>query len=383
MKPLSILITNNWRYTTGGVEVWARRLGRNLLERGHRVAFCVKQGSRLLDELKADGFEVHAFPMRGDVDPRTVLPMIRLIKERAIDVVLSMRQRDFRLAGVATKLARRGRVVVRLRSVCGHDRAQWRRDFRFLRKRWRYRYFAARAVTNSLRGKLDLVEGGWFPENMVEMIHNGVDVRLFDPDKTPRGLVRGEYRIPEGATVITLIGRITEGKGQMILAEAGLEILRRHRDIFFLFVGKPTDQGYYQRLVKLIQQSAMDPEHMILTGFRGDVHSILGDTDILVLPSIAEGLPNVVLEAMAMRCAVIATDVGGVPEVLEDSGNGLLLPLPIQVNRLCERLEFLLTHPEERARMGLAGRRKVEDEFDMQRSVERYEALFYQILRAA
>ena len=382
MEKLRILITNNWRYITGGVEIWQRRLAQGLIERGHKVVFGVRWGSRLFGELQGEGFEVHAFPMRGDVDPRTVLPMRRLIRERQIDIILAMRERDFRLAGLASKLAGRGRVVVRLRSVCGHDRGQWRRDFQFVRQRWRYRYFASRVITNSEMGKRDLVEGGWLAEEKVVVIRNGLDLRLFDPDKTPRGRLRREYNISEGATVITLIGRITKGKGQIILAQAAGDILKRHPDAFFLFVGNTTDQEYCRKLVEQIRQSSLFRERMILTGFRDDVPSIFADTDILVLPSEAEGLPNVVLEAMAMRCPVIATDVGGTGEVLEDSVNGFLLRMPIQLGHLCDRLGFLLTHPEERKRLGSAGRRKVQAEFDLNRSMERYEALFYKILEA-
>ena len=377
MEKLSIFITNNWRYTTGGVEVWQRRLGRALFEAGHQVAFCVRQGCKLHEELQTRGFHVHAFPMRGEMDPRTVLPMIRLIRKEGIDIVLSMREGDFRLAGLAVKLARRGRVVVRLRAVSGH--AQWRYDFRFVRKRWRYHYFASRVVTNSEMGKHDLVEGGWLPEEKVEVIYNGVDLDVFDPDRVARGFLRQEYGIPADALVAVLIGRIGKTKAQMIFCKAAEEVLRRQPSAFFLMVGTPSDQAYYAEVAKYLDQCPFR-ERIFFTGFRHDIPQVLADADVVVNPSGWEGLPNVVLEAMAMGRPVIATDAGGTAEVVEDGINGFLLPLPVPLGLLVEKMEFLFAHPEERRRMGLAGRAKIEKEFDMAQSVQRYEALFHKVL---
>ena len=99
MENLNILFTSHSRYSTGGVELWQRRLGKGLVERGHHVIFCVKQHSKFFREIETDGFERHALPMKGELDPLTVIPMVRLIRNEGIDVVLSMRERDFRLAG--------------------------------------------------------------------------------------------------------------------------------------------------------------------------------------------------------------------------------------------------------------------------------------------
>ncbi len=379
MRPLNILIANSWRYNIGGVELWADRLAGGLRARGHNVAFVVRRDSKLYPKFIADGAEVHAFPMRGDMDPRTVIPLARLIRRRRVDVILTLRERDFRLAGLAAKLACRGRVVARMRAVSGHDQSQHRRDLQFYRQRWRYNYFAAKVITNSTRGKRDLVEGGWLTADRVEVLRNGVDLNAFNPKKILGGPLRKEYGIPADAPVVSLIARLSEGKGQLLLAEAACRLRERHPNAFYLLVGGPTRQKFLQTLSEFIQETGLR-ERLILTGFRTDVARILADTDVLVLPSVAEGLPNVVLEAMAMRRPVIATNVGGTEEVVEDGVNGFLLPVPVSVPLLCEKLDFLLAHPAERERMGRMGRATVEREFDLRRSVERYEELFYRVL---
>jgi len=380
MEKLHILITNNWGRTTGGLEVWQRRLARGLLGSGHQVWFGVRNGSLLEEELRTEGFDVHAFPMRGEVDPRTVVPMARLIRQAGIDLLLCMREGDFRLAGLAAKLAGRGRVIVRLRAVCGHDRTHWKRDFHFARQRWRYRHFAAHVVTNSEMGKRDLVEGGWLPEEKVAVIHNGVDLSAFDPERTARGILRREYGIPVDALVAVLIGRIGKTKAPMILVKAAEDILQRQPNAFFLLVGAPSDQAYYTEVKEYLARSP-NREHILFTGLRHDIPQVLADSDVLVNPSGLEGLPNVVLEAMAMGRPVIATDAGGTAEVVKDGGNGFLLPLPVSLPLLVDKLEFLFTHPEERRRMGVAGRARIEKDFDMPQSISRYEALCLKVLR--
>ena len=379
MNPLKIMIANNWRYNIGGVELWATKLAAVLTERGHDVAFVVRRDSKWYPKLQAEGQTVHTFPMRGDMDPRTVIPLAWLIRRQRVDIVLTLRERDFRLAGLAAKLAGKGRVIARMRAVSGQDRSQWRRDFQFYRQRWRYNYFASRVITNSEQGKRDLVEGGWLGAEQVEVLRNGVDLTVFDPERIPKGTIKRELGIPGDAAVVALIARINEVKGQLFLAETAVKLLERRPNTFFLFVGTPTRHPYYDKLREFIENSG-HVKHLILTGFRADVPRILADTDILTLPSAAEGLPNVVLEAMAMRRPVIATDVGGTGEVVEDGVNGFLLPAPIPAGLLCEKLELLLANPQEQEKMGRAGRIRVEQEFDLRRSVERYEALFYRVL---
>lgn len=379
MEKLNVLIANTWRYSTGGVEVWARRLAEDLIHRGHSVAFVVRRDSKWYPQLQADNSKVYAFPMRGDMDPRTVVPLSRLIRRDGVDIILTVRERDFRLAGLAAKLARRGRVVARMRAVSGHDQSPHRHNFQFYRQRWRYNYFAAKVITNSARGKRDLVEGGWLAEDRVEVLRNGVDLSAFDPNGVPKGEVRREFGIPPDAEVVALIARVHEGKGQLILAETAAQLLNGRPNIFFLFVGTPPTRVYYEKLQGFIRNSGCGG-HLILAGFRADVVRILADTDILVLPSAVEGLPNVVLEAIAMRRPVIATDVGGTGEVVEDGVNGFLPPVPVSIPLLCEKLDFLLSHPTERERMGRMGRATVEREFDLRRSVDRYEELFYRVL---
>jgi len=109
-----------------------------------------------------------------------------------------------------------------------------------------------------------------------------------------------------------------------------------------------------------------------------DVASVLNGASMFILPSKSEGLPVTVLEAMAASLPVVATSVGGVPEVVEDGRTGILVPSgdPVQ---LAEAVMSLLDHPVGAARLGVEGRHRIEEHFDIRTMVARYESLYSQL----
>jgi glycosyltransferase involved in cell wall biosynthesis len=121
-------------------------------------------------------------------------------------------------------------------------------------------------------------------------------------------------------------------------------------------------------------------EAVTFTGVRADVPKILAALDLFVLPSLWEGMPNAVLEAMAAGLPVVATAVGGTPEVVMDGVTGLLVP-PQDPSALAQAIERLLRDPDLRRTMGRAGRRRVEQHFDVRETVRQVEDLYETLLR--
>ena len=379
LKPrLKVLVTNAMPFL-GGAEKWAWKLGQGLLDRGHIVSFAVRSRSELAALLHREGLSVHELPMGGDAEPYSLLSLVRLTRLQKTDIILSTCERDFRLAGLATRIGGRGRVIPRLRSVWYPDRSHWKKTLRFQRQRFNYNFLASRIITNSVGGKQDLVEGGWVTDEKVEVVYNGVDLALYDPGRVERGRIREEFHIPRDAVVTTLTGRIAMEKGQVLFVDVGERLLRFNPKLYFMIIGNPTSQAYYEELLKKLETSPVR-DHFILTGFRRDVERILADTDILVLPSIEEGLPNAVLEAMAMECPVIATEVCATGEAVEEGVTGYLIPVPVSKDLLGSRLQSLIEDRTLRESMGRKGRRKVEQRFDFEESVQNYEEVFRRVL---
>jgi len=197
---------------------------------------------------------------------------------------------------------------------------------------------------------------------------NGVDLRRFRLDLAEKGRrrVREEFHIPPGAAVVTMIGRIVKEKGFLELVRSMPEVLRARPETRLLLVGDALPSDYdsvKERVIDLVDSMGLT-DNVIFTGLRTDIPELLAATDVFVLPSYREGMPLVVLEAMAMAKPVVATNIRGCREIVLDGVTGMLIP-PHDVPALAEAVVRLLSDRESARRMGLAGRKRVETRFDL------------------
>jgi glycosyltransferase involved in cell wall biosynthesis len=186
------------------------------------------------------------------------------------------------------------------------------------------------------------------PEEKIRVIDNGIDLSRFQ-DPQPKGAIKQEFGIAEGDVIIGTVGNLGEEKGQIYLLQASKDILRNNRTIKLLIVGEGP-------LKTSLEQEARQygiAENVIFTGFRTDIPRLLAIMDIFVLPSVTEGLPMVLLEAMAAKNPVIATRVGAIPNVLNRE-NGIIVE-PKDVNGLRDALALLLSDAEKRQRYAATG----------------------------
>ena len=157
-----------------------------------------------------------------------------------------------------------------------------------------------------------------FPPERIHVLYNGVDLQRFNPknySSADRQTIRKIYGIPEHHLVIGALGRIDKSKGLSLLIRASKEVLSKFPNTSFLIMG----QGDYKRVLVGIARQIGVLNHVHFTGFVEDVPRLLAGIDILAHPSQhCEGVPNAIMEAMAMAKPVVATPVGGVTELLED-----------------------------------------------------------------
>ena len=190
---------------------------------------------------------------------------------------------------------------------------------------------------------------------------NGVDVAAIDAAR-PGNLVRRELGLPEGVPVIGLVGRLDHwGKGHKELLEAMAPLMARH-PVHALIVGGGRRMDEVRSLAAGLGLAGA--VHFL--GPRPDVPDLLNAMDIFVLPSYSEGLSLALLEAMAAGMPVIATAVGGTPEVVTDGDNGLLIP-PRDAAALAEALERLLADPAWAQRLGANARAHVREHYSLDR----------------
>jgi glycosyltransferase involved in cell wall biosynthesis len=213
----------------------------------------------------------------------------------------------------------------------------------------------------------------WALPGKVRCIHNGVDTARFAPRPAPQGL-RASLGLPEGAPVVASVGRFVAFKGYATLLEAAHLVRAAAPDAHWLVVGDGELRGDLEA-----RRRALELEGCVwFTGWREDVPDLLALCDLFVLPSLGEHFGRVLIEAMAMARPVVATDAGGVPEIVIAEETGLLVP-PGNPKALAEAVLALLADPARARDLGAAGRRRAEACFSLRRHVEAVEAVYREL----
>lgn len=200
-------------------------------------------------------------------------------------------------------------------------------------------------------------------KSKLHILPNGIDTQRFNPALFDKSAMRDKYSIPRGGTVISIIGRMTPGKGHEEFLAAAAEINRTHDNVFFVITGSASkgEDDYEQKIRD--KASELNLQNLIFTGYAEDVREILSATDILAFPSHNESFGVTLTESMAMKVPVAASSFGGVLDIVEDGVNGLLYP-PKDFRQLTNVLIRLINDPELRQKLADAGRKTVEEKFD-------------------
>jgi glycosyltransferase involved in cell wall biosynthesis len=213
------------------------------------------------------------------------------------------------------------------------------------------------------------------PADRVHVIHNAVEAGRFQkPDREGHERLRSLFQVPV-ERIVAAAGRLSPEKGFDVLIDCAVQVLRDEPSAGFVLFGEGPLRGALERQ---IAEHGLR-ERVVLAGFRADLDRFLPFADLLVLPSYSEGLPNVVLEAFGAGVPVVATAVGGTPEVVEDGVNGYLVPAG-NAQALGRRVLDVLRDPDARSRMGQHGRCRVLEEFTFESQSARYQDLFRTLL---
>jgi len=204
------------------------------------------------------------------------------------------------------------------------------------------------------------------------VVPNGVDLARFDLPVAACAL-RREFGIPGGAPLLGVVARLEPEKGHRYLIEAMPAILRGASETWLVIVGEGSQDGELKALAASLPPPVA--ERVVFTGRREDVAAITGEIDVAVLPSLREAQGISILEAMARRKPVVASAVGGIPEVLTNGLDGLLVP-PADPAAMAEACIRLACSPELRRRMGEAGRATVEARFSLDAMVRQIEEIY-------
>jgi len=202
-------------------------------------------------------------------------------------------------------------------------------------------------------------------------VYNGVDLAAYGARKRDRSAARVALGLADDDRVCVTVGRLVPVKGHRFLLEAVARAQAAVPGLKLLCAGEgPEDK----ELLRLADRLGLG-QHIRFLGFRNDIAEILSACDVFVLPSLNEGLGLVLLEAMASGLPIVATRVGGVPEVVHEKVTGLLVP-PRAAGALCDAVVSLFQRPEQMAQMGAKALARVQERFSIEAAVDKLERIY-------
>jgi glycosyltransferase involved in cell wall biosynthesis len=360
----------------GGTEVQAVELARRMPAAGYQVTLgCLRAQGPLLDRIHGTEVVLREFYPRGGIDSlgglHQLLRLSWFLRREKFEIVHTHDLWSNLLGVPAARLAGVPVVVSSRRDLAHLDWYQGRR--RLWLRRMQNLSGAVVANATPIRDVL-IAEDGFSPEKL-RVIHNGIDVEKFQMHLRSRNEIRRRLFPGVEGPLIVLVGNMhTEVKGHPWLIDCAPAVVREFPSARFVFVGDGERKiNFEQQVAKLGLE-----RNFIFLGRRSDVPEILACCDIAVLPSRAEGLPNAILEYMAARLPVIASRVGGNPELVEDGVTGMLVP-PEHSEALSAALLRLMRDGDLARRMAANGHEFAAQNFSFERLVRDVDALYREL----
>ncbi len=372
--------------TGGGTRRYITQVLSHLdLNRFDPVLFCAAKRDPAflhdIDLVRKRGIKVLVFPINREVSPISdlllIFKMAKAIMREKPDIVHTHSSKAgiigrtaARLAGVA-KVAHTPHVFPFEMNVGKFKR----RFYLFLEKAAAKWTTLLIAVSNAERDTA--LKYGLFSAGSTAVNTNGIEPDLWRTvDPLERGKLREQAGIPKDVFVVGMIGRFMPQKGHRILTEAAEILLNKHKNIHFVLVGDGELKDKIRDLT-VLNKTEKNFHFFEQTDKIAPYYAMF---DCLVLPSLWEGCPFTVMEAMAMRIPVIASSVGGVGEIIEDRVSGLLVP-PADAGSLANSIETLCEDRKLCENLGRKGQQRIMEKFLLSDSIKRLEDIYQRMLQ--
>jgi glycosyltransferase involved in cell wall biosynthesis len=324
--------------------------------------------SPFVAEARALGMPVHFIRGYNQYDPRLISRLAKLVDALGIDIVHAHEAKSDVLTYLASKLTRFATVTT-LHGWIGNGLKQ--RAFNALDKRVARKFDRVIAVSAPIREQL---AASGVPEKNLRLVHNAIVIERYKRTGN-RGFLAELVGRPVAGPVLASIGRMSPEKGHADFVEALGIVARRGHKVSAVIAGEGPERARLQQQVR--DMGLADSIHM--PGYVSQPERVLEETDLAVLPSHTEGLPNAALEALVMGVPVLATRVGGTPEVVTDGETGRLVPAGAP-EALADAIADFATDAEPWRRMALRGREVVERQFNFAGRARKMEAIYEELV---
>ncbi|MEA3476214.1 MAG: glycosyltransferase family 4 protein [Candidatus Cloacimonadota bacterium] len=361
---MNILFSNSiGKRKWGGGEKWMVKAAKGLAERNHNVFLGCKKNSILMEKASKEGIKTVGVNIHSDFSPTNTYKIKKFLLTNKIDVLICNLNKDVRAAGLAGRLAKTPLIFARHGiQLCGKK----------LKHKITLLNLTDGIITNSQTIKDAYMKYGWFNDDFVKVIYNGIKTNK----NIPNYPIEEELPFTKNKKIILSAGRLSKQKGFIYLIKTAKIAKKHNNDWIFLIAGKGKLKN---NLLQAIKDDGLE-NYVRLIGFYDDFFPILKISDIFILPSLFEGMPNVVMEAMSVAKPVIATDVNGTRELMIDGETGFIVPLK-NSQAFYNKLSILLSDKELCRRMGKAGKKRVETKFTYKKMIDNLESFLSEKLQ--
>lgn len=347
------------KHKWGGVEKWMFEVGKDLKKKGYNVIYCARPGSRFINAAEDLSFKNYEVRFSSDIHPLVSLKLRRIILREKIDLICTGEEKELRLLAPVFWFGRRPAIIIRK----GLALIKNKRRFKIV-----YDKLVDAVVTPSHALADYLLELlPWLESEKVHLLHNGVEI----PDGVKKGIFKKELNIGEDTFLAVILGRFNLHKGHKYLFEALAMIKDDITDILVAVVGGGDQEKKFRDETERLGIADI----VRFLGHRSDVDTILSDADLLIQPSLLEGMPNAVLEALANGTAVLATNIPGVNEIMDGKEVMALVP-PADSKAIAEKLIQLKSDSVYRNKLAVEGKKHVTKNFSLINMLDGAEKIF-------
>lgn len=324
--------------------------------------------NQLLEKMRSIGIPTKEIPSANSFDPRMIIDLVSVMRKEKIKLICVHGYKANIIGRVAAWIA--GIPVIAIsRGWTGEDTKiklyEWL-DKRFL-------HFANHIVAVSHGQKEKITKLG-IPLEHISVIHNSIAVPK--DDMKPKAIsLRQKLGVPDHAVLVASAGRLSPEKNYVGMIESARIVAASNKEVFFVIFGEGVLRSELQQSI----ETAGLGNRFLLPGFRTDLQTALQEIDVFMLPSFTEGLPNVILEAFVVGKPVVATRVGGTPEVVEEGISGFLTE-PHEIADMARYVLQLAQDPALRHSMGSRGQEYVLENFGFEHQTQAYEQLYWKIV---
>jgi len=360
---MNVLFLNSIEKTIyGGMEEWIRLVASGLHQKGHNVCIAGRESSNFLKRVSVASPEIELLPLdiSGDFNPVTISKIHSEIKSRSIDFIIVNFNKDVRLGGLAAKFKKDCKVIWSV----GLDITKDSLIHKILTPK-----LVDGVIVPSAALKNQITRHGYIKPEQVEVIPIGIpDVDVTIIRQQAREQLFERFELKHDAIVCVTCGRFVEQKGHRYLVEAAPGIFEKVPKAIFLLLG----DGELGKELKS-QAKQLNIEHrFVFAGMQDCVEAILPGCDLMIHPSIEEPFGIAILEGMRAGLPVVASRVGGIPEVVREKETALLIE-PKHPGLLTESVVSLLTSSSKLIQLGEAGRNRWQEYFGYERTIKNVE----------